>query len=200
MMKFLDVSEVPVEGNVQDAIGKLRAVSAQAPDLASVWVQLAELLEKSGALSEANEALTVAQRLVPNSPRIALMRDRLDVALGVTETDGVDPVTSEPEPAPSPKPGHVASLDIDLLIADLQSGRTQAENAHAESESDDADRSESQEIATETLAKIFENQKLFTEASRMYDLLADQESRPEKAEIFRARSEDLRKRVSERSR
>ncbi len=56
---------------------------------------------------------------------------------------------------------------------------------------------EDEQIATETLARIFAAQNLFADAVRIYELLADREEDAGKAEILRARAEDLRKRVSQ---
>jgi len=189
-MRFLDESESLADGQFDDMIEVLRTIAFESPDLPSTWVQLAESLEESGALSEAGEAWRMAHRLVPNSPRISVALRRLEA-----EAPAHEPIPDEPTEAPI-KSQRDASVDIDLLISDLQSGRglMAVDLGEPETDVDQTGQSEDEEIATETLAGIFVAQNLFADAVRIYDLLADREENAGKIEIFRARAEDLRKR------
>jgi len=191
-MKFLNQSESPAHGELDDAIEMLRAVAFESPDLPSTWVQLAESLEKSGAVSEAAEAWRMAHRLVPNSPRISTALLRLEA-----DAPAREPEHDEPNETPT-EFQRDTSLDIDLLISDLQSGRSRPTVDFREPVTDieRAGQPEDEEIATETLAGIFLAQNLFADAMRIYDLLADREENAGKIEVFRARAEDLRKRIN----
>lgn len=192
-MRFLDESATLTGEQSQDAIEVLRAITCESPDLPLAWVRLAESLEESGALSEAVEAWRMAHRLVPNSPRISTELHRLEADAPAHESP-----PDEPTEAPI-EPQRGALLDIDGLISDLQSGRTRMEVdlRKPETNVDQAAQTEDEEIATVTLARIFVAQNLFADAVRIYDLLADREENAGKAEIFRARADDLRKRVSQ---
>lgn len=202
-MRFLFDPEASSGNSVDETIETLRAIAVASPDLPSVWVRLAESLEVVGAPEQAIDAWRMAHRLVPNSARISTSLRRLESEhVGAETQNPTKAVASIPDSQPEEEPSQArtadrqqASLDLDLLISDLQSGRSLTESEHSVADSDPVAQTEDEEIATETLAKIFESQKLFADAARIFDLLADREENAVKAETQRARAKDLRKRI-----
>lgn len=175
----------------------LRALVAAAPDIVENWVLLAQSLEASGELVEAASAWRMAHRLLPNSPLISDAVTRLETVPATDVVFQKPSEASEPDQsgeaagAPNAEP-----LNIDALISDLESGKpaNETEN-HEEVAYVSSSASESDEIATETLAKIYEGQNLFEDAARIYRLLADREKDSAKSEILHARAEDLRRKT-----
>jgi len=196
-MSFLYDSSVQPEDRLEETIERLRAITVESSDLPTVWIVLAESFEKLGDLTQAMGAWRMAHRLVPNSPRIASAIRRLES--GASEASAASSThESQPDVEPTETPSESrqhASLDLDLLISDLQSGRSLPDSEHHQPEPEPAAQTDDEEIATETLAKIFESQRHFSDAARIYDLLADREGDAAKAEVYHARSEDLRKRI-----
>lgn len=201
-MSFLVGLESSAGGHIENLIVTLRAIARASPDLPSIWVQLAESLEDSGAVSEAVEAWRTAYRLVPNSQRISSALRRLEAGAGAPDVAPARAMAREtdlePKGAEAPSQSQIeVPLDIDRLISDLQSGRGRISIDHRKIEFDPIEQADDEEIATETLARIYEAQSLFIDAVKIYDLLAEREENLAKAEILRTRAEDLRKRISQ---
>ena len=104
-----------------------------------------------------------------------------------------DPAAAEPTPAPQPahaKPSSPEYQDLDKLISELETARIIPDpniemipQGELETEIDD--------VVSETLARIYANQKFFEEAAIVYDKLAVQ--RPDKAAEFLQKAQELRK-------
>lgn len=203
--------------STQDAAaGDLRALAEATPDVPSTWIKLASALEESGAVAEAKEAWRTAWLLVPNSPRITEVAERLGIDLervgaeterfgaetGIPANAGSPPSkpastsTSQEEADPKSDP---AELDIDTLISDLQSGRSKTTVEFEEPERDAANDPQSEGLVSETLAKIYESQNHLAEAAEIYEILAGRADDTERADLLGARAADLRKRSSSRS-
>ena len=211
-MRATRVSELLARRQFEDAVALLRALAAAAPDLAGYQVDLARALEQQGDRSAAIDAWKHARLLVPNSPVIADALERLgyvadnDLVIDAeidaevdaqVDAEVVDPRVESDGAGPQIDPRPSASLDLEMLIYDLQHGRSGTGGEDATDESSLGLEDTSEEVATETLARIFESQNHFAEAARIYDLLADREENAGSAAALRARAEDLRRRAKQ---
>lgn len=172
-------------------IDQLQRLLADAPDLPALWVQLAAALESADRSDEAAEAWRMADLLVPNSPAIQTAINKLGLP-------GPSPVES-PDVEPAPAAPASDPFDLDALIDDLQSGvaRPQEDVGSSTPAATNPPQTDD-DLATETLARIFESQGHLTEASRVYETLAERASDPNEAAALRAEADDLRRRASNR--
>jgi hypothetical protein len=183
----------------------LRTLIGAAPNLPSLWIRLATALEASGQISEALRAWTSASLLVPNSEIISAALSRLNERASSEESGSISPVPKQAEQADPVEPpsgssesdrdDKVEHLDIDTLITDLQSGRREPTLDLADVEDAPDQGTGSDLVVSETLARIYETQNHLGEAVKIYEALADREKDANKADVFRARAADLRKRI-----
>lgn len=101
----------------------------------------------------------------------------------------IEKPSEDARPAAVPEEANVDTSDLDLLIEQLDDAKIvpreddeQIPEPNLESNVDN--------IASETLAKIFESQSQYSEAARIYEQLARQQ--PENAPAFVARARELR--------
>lgn len=92
-------------------------------------------------------------------------------------------------PSAVPEETSVDTSDLDSLIEQLDDAKIVPRDDFDEIPEPNLD-SNVGDIASETLAKIFESQSQFSEAARIYEQLAVQQ--PDKASTFTARAEELR--------
>lgn len=171
-------------------VRELETLLTDAPDLPAYWVQLARALDSAGRTEEAADAWRMALRLVPNSPPIQEAVNELRSPSAADDDEPLEPVRSDRREDP---------FDLDALIADLQSGvaRKAEEDGKPASPAIGSEPNED-DLATETLARIYEAQGHLTEASRVYEMLADRTEDPHEAAALRAEADDLRRRASGR--
>jgi len=188
------VSQLLEAGKLADGVDLLRAVATSVPDMVGVQVLLAETLEKLGENKEAVDYWRRAQILVPNGPAIMDALNRL----GVEQSEALPEELSEPdtEVAQSTWERSDSTLDLDTLISGLQR-RDPLEEISDDVDPEPSASEQADDVATLTLAHIFESQKHFDEAVKIYDLLADREEDAGRASALRAQAEDLRRRISQ---
>ncbi len=213
-------------GQVDQAIPLLDRLSRLFPFYPAPYVLLARALEARGDTEAALAAWRQAHFLLPENEmtRAGLRRnshrllseeeDPLDDDLrdvDLTPADEFEDIlrrvtTAEPRPEPetlsasSPKTpvSPLADFDIDdldELIAQLESGRIPV-LPEPEEPVGPPETGDDEEVVSETLARIYFNQKQYVQAARIYRILASQ--RPERAGAYLERAAELESMIRER--
>ena len=164
------------EGDAGQAASFLQDMIDRMPEHATAHVLLAQAREALGEWDRALHAWREAVHLVPTSPVIFRGLER-------AARKG-NPLSHEPA-----KLEQDALTDIDSLIASLESARIVPRPDAASLPTPDLD-DDIDDVASETLATIYESQQRYKEAARIYDVLA--ERRPGQAAAFRAKATRLR--------
>lgn len=108
-----------------------------------------------------------------------------------TATDA-DPTTPVDPGPPDVPPGEDEVQNLDELIRELESARIVPDPSIPPAAAEDLE-SDVDDVVSETLARIYENQRHFDEAARVYDTLAAQQ--PDRASEFRQKASEARERA-----
>ena len=203
------------EGRPAAAAERLGALVAEAPTYAAAHVLRATALEAAGLVDPAIVAWGRAAALVPRSPLVHRERERLmatRVADDLPEPDAPPataastppadaPASTEP-PADGPAPPtpaasasdgpHVAD-ELDALIAQLEHAPRIKPDPAFSGPAVSLDTPEVDDLASETLAKIYAAQHQYVEAAVVYEQLAAK--RPADAADLLRRAAELRDRA-----
>ncbi len=212
--------ELIKSGKAAEAIPMLEFIAKQMPSHVSCHVLLAQAYAKEERWQESLSSWQNASFLMPNSPAI---RKGFREVLGILSRQAIKLIATAPEPQlvqPDPveeevadnKPKNIFShrvppplahlapdptalaedLELDDLINELESARIVPKPEHEVVEAPVLE-ADIDDMVSETLARIYEGQKQFDEAARVYEKLAV--IQPDRAEDFEQRANELRARA-----
>jgi tetratricopeptide (TPR) repeat protein len=214
------------EGKADEAIPILEFIAQSMPCHVTAHVLLAQAYIQKERWEEAKLAWQNAAFLMPNSPSIRkgfrhamkVLSQRpvkppappepVEVSTPEAEaraegnTEGRGPGNTYAPPLPPVVAGLSKQGDLgedeelDNLIQELESARIVPKPEHESIESPVLE-TDIEDMVSETLARIFEGQKQFDEAARVYDRLATLQ--PERAEDYNQKASDLRARAANES-
>jgi hypothetical protein len=171
----------------------------EVPEQPSGWIRLALELEDIGESDEAKKAWANAYILVPGSRRVQSSLERLGIRL---QDLFRDPSEDDSKGAQEMKVVELDStvaperpVDLDALILGLQSGRPQGSEFDTVTDEGASSQETDEDVASETLAEIFESQGHFEEAIRIYEILARDADGQGAADVYSRRIEELRLRI-----
>ena len=160
-------------GDGEAVVAELSEAIKSEPGHVACLVVLARGLETIGDPVRALRAWRAAYSLCPDSPTVRDELRRLAAAVAVTaarEVRAHRAVSSEEPSFPEDQPDQ----ELDELIKELEEARIvpdpqvkPVESTRLESDVDD--------VASETLARIYANQKFYEEAAQVYEKLANQQ-------------------------
>ncbi|MFT5141431.1 MAG: tetratricopeptide (TPR) repeat protein [Rhodothermales bacterium] len=180
------------EGEAQSVIDELAEAWEAEPSHVACLVVLARALEATGDPVEALKKWRSAYALCPDSP---VVRDELRRASAALACEAARDVRQSRATDAAEKSLHDDEPyhELDDLIRELESARIvpdpQVQPVEPGRLNVDVD-----DVVSETLAKIYANQRFFDEAAGVYDKLADQQ--PERRSEFSEKAAEIRKRVA----
>jgi len=196
------------EGSPEDARVVLQRLLDEMPDHAAARVLMARSYESESRWTSAALHWTVAARLCPGLAHVqsaaaeATLRAALDsdeaVAIPMTPfvrgTVDSSPVDAQQDVEDTARPASASDYeDLDHLIEELEDARI-VPDPDVDVLPDDELRDDIDDVVSETLAKIYENQNYFVEAAEVYEKLAVQ--KPDRRDEFMQRAEEMRNRGS----
>lgn len=180
------------EGQAAEVVAALTGPVAEEPGHVACIVVLARALEASGRPLEALARWRAAYALCPDSPvvRDELRRLAASVACeAAAETRTSRALEAADESLREDEPYH----ELDELIKELETARIvpdpKVEPVEAGRLAPDVE-----DVVSETLAKIYANQKFYEEAARVYEKLAVQQK--DRKDEFTQKASDIRQRAS----
>ncbi len=167
-------------GAASEVIPKLERLVEHLPAYVTVHVLLAQAYEAEGRPAEAHRAWQQAHFFMAGSSVIeeGLRRTAPKPSSKAALEAVPESPTPEPEPAAEAVP---AGDDLDLLIAELEDARIDPIPHPEDIPAPDLG-GDSEDLVSETLARIYAAQGQYTDAARVYARLADQD--PERAADF----------------
>lgn len=184
------------EGRLEDAVSAWRSVRTLVPDSPTGAVGLKRALRLR--LLRASDASVAAMLPLfhPDEPDLAPPVESGPEESAPEAQAAPAPVESEPEPAESePEDAALEGADttapenLDDLIQELETARIVPDPTIEPATADDLD-TDVEDVVSETLARIYANQRHYDEAARVYETLAGQQ--PDRAAEFRQKAAALR--------
>ena len=179
-------------GQADAVIAQLTGAVASEPEHVACLVVLARALEASGRGAEALARWRAAYTLCPDSPVVRSELRRLSAALAsaaAADTRSSRASQAAEKSLHDDAPYH----ELDDLIKELESARIVPD---PQVEPVEASRLEAdvEDVVSETLAKIYANQRFFEEAARVYEKLAVQQI--DRRDEFLEKATEIRQRAS----
>jgi tetratricopeptide (TPR) repeat protein len=186
------LNERITNGEAHSVIDQLVEAWEAEPSHVACLVVLARALEATGDQATALQKWRAAYALCPDSP---VVRDELRRVSGALACKAAREVRQSraTEAAEKSLSDDAPYHDLDDLIRELESARIVPDPQVQPVEPGRLD-VEIDDVVSETLAKIYANQRFFDEAAGVYDKLADQQ--PERRSEFSEKAAEIRKRVA----
>lgn len=193
-------------GKAESAIPILEHLTKRYSFYVTPWILLARAHEAEGRMESSLESWRKAFFLQPSSTAIKEALDRhRDIQFGLGKQPALEPSpttsttlvghsTLSRDPIDhdvvmnGPTPDMSQSQDLDELIAQLKDARITPSPPDFEAVPEDP-AANSEDVVSETLARIYLNQGLQNEAATVYKKLADQT--PDRAEYFLGKAEEI---------
>ena len=190
-------------GSAQDVVAQLQDAVREEPAHVACHVLLCQAFEALDRHEDALRGWRRAYALCPDSPviRDSLRRMAAQIACDAAKHTRLKRAGSQ-EAIPVDNPGEKAAEkslkddepyhDLDDLIKEIESARI-VPDPNVESVEPTRLVADVQDVVSETLARIYANQRFFDEAARVYDKLAVQQ--PDRRSEFLEKAEEIRSRV-----
>ncbi len=183
------LNERIVEGDAEGVLDELKEAVLSEPGQVACFVLLARSLEKLDRPLEALQSWRSAYLLCPESP---VVKDELRRLAAEIAGRSAGHVRASRAAMASEAPAYEDSPDnhLDELIRELETARIVPDPTIKPVSADQLE-PDVGDVVSETLAKIYANQRFFEEAAEVYEKLSEQQ--PKRRDEFLAKAEEVRK-------